>query len=192
MSPSTLRLPLLAGLLVLLSACGEPPQALPTAPPYVPASAASAEPPPPATIPTVPAATLPPVTYPTYPAATTVLPTATSPRPTTTAAATPTPAHAPACLGEPTGAQILALVEAQKKGVPTEPLKVDQGPFCAGDWSFTTVEIVGKSEDQLEPLMVLATGKGATLTFVAAGSDVCSNRVQTTAPAGIRVLACGF
>ncbi len=40
--------------------------------------------------------------------------------------------------------------------------------------------------------MVLATGKGTTLTFVAAGSDVCSNRVQTSAPPGIRVLACGF
>lgn len=188
MSPSTLRIPLLAGLLVLLSACGEPPQILPTAPPYVPASAPSVTPalttPPPATIatlPPLPTATLPP---PAYPTTTTTSPTTTSP--------TPTPSHAPACVGEPTRAQILTLVKAQKKGVPTEPLKVDKGPFCSGDWSFTTVEIVGKDEDQLEPLMVLATGKGAALTFVAAGSDVCSNRVQTTAPAGIRVLACGF
>jgi hypothetical protein len=186
-SPSTRCIPLLAGLLVLLSACGEPPQALPTAPPYLPASAASVEPPLPTTVPalpTVPPVTLPPPAYPPVPATTAAPPTTTSP--------TPTPSHAPACLGEPTGAQILALVKEQKKGVPTEPLKVDQGPLCSGDWSFTTVEIVGKNEDQLEPLMVLATGKGATLTFVAAGSDVCSNRVQTTAPAGIRVLACGF
>jgi hypothetical protein len=187
-SPSTPRILLLAGLLVLLSACGEPPQALPTAPPYVPGSAASVAPalttPPPAT-PTLPP---PPLTYPTYPVVTTTITTV----PPTTTSPTPTPSHAPACVGEPTGAQILTLVKAQKKGVPTEPLKVDQGPFCAGEWSFTTVEIVGKDEDQLEPLLVLATGKGATLTFVAAGSDVCSNRVQTTAPAGIRVLACGF
>jgi hypothetical protein len=191
-SPSTLRLWLLAGFLVLLSACGEPPQALPTAPPYAPVSAASVEPPTvlPTTVPTVatlpalPPVTLPPPTYPTYPVPTTAAP------PTTTSP-TPTPSHAPRCLGEPTGAQILALIK-NRAGVPRKPLKVDQGPFCAGDWSFTAVEIAGEDADQLEPLMVLATGKGATLTFVAAGSDVCSNRVQTTAPAGIRVLACGF
>ena len=40
--------------------------------------------------------------------------------------------------------------------------------------------------------MVVATGKDATLTLVAAGSDVCSDQVQTAAPPGIRVLACGF
>ena len=189
MSPSTLRFALLAGLLVLLSACGEPPQALPTAPPtYAPASAASGEPPLITTapaVPTLPPVTLPAATYPTLPA-TTAAPTTTSPT-----SPTPTPSHAPACLGEPTGAQILAQVKT-RKGVPTKPLKVDQGPFCAGDWSFTTVEITGEDADQLEPLMVLATGKGATLVVIAAGSDVCSNRVQTQAPAGIRVLACGF
>jgi hypothetical protein len=186
-SPSTRCIPLLAGLLVLLSACGEPPQALPTAPPYVPASAASVAPvteippaPTVATLPPVPTATLPPPIYTTVPA---TVPTTTSP--------TPTPAHAPACLGEPTGVQILAKLKS-REGVPTKPLKVDQGPFCSGDWSFTTVEIDGQNEDDLEPLMVLATGKGATLTVLAAGSDVCSNRVQTEAPAGIRVLACGF
>ena len=189
MSPSTLRISLVAGLLALLSACGEPPQALPTAPPYVPASAASITPAlptetlPPATVPTLPplpTATLPP---PVYPTATTVAPTTTSP--------TPTPSHAPRCTGEPTGAQILALIK-NRPGVPAKPLKVDQGPFCSAEWSFTTVELAGQNEDQLEPLMVLATGKGATLAVLAAGSDVCSNRVQTEAPPGIRVLACGF
>jgi hypothetical protein len=39
---------------------------------------------------------------------------------------------------------------------------------------------------------VVATGAGTTLALVAAGSDVCIERVQTTAPPGIRVLACGF
>ena len=30
------------------------------------------------------------------------------------------------------------------------------------------------------------------LTLIAAGSEVCVDQVQTTAPPGIRVLACGF
>jgi hypothetical protein len=170
---------------------------MPTAPPYVPASAASVSPalptvpvtPPPttvATLPPLPTAALPPPAYPTYP----TYPTATTTTAPTTDSPTPTPAHAPACVGEPTGAQILALIKG-KNGVPAKPLKVDQGPFCSGDWSFTTVELDGKSEDEVEPLMVLTTGKDATLTFIA-GSDVCSTRVQTQAPPGIRVLACGF
>jgi len=40
--------------------------------------------------------------------------------------------------------------------------------------------------------MVVATGKDTTLTLIAAGSEVCIDQVQTTAPPGIRVLACGF
>jgi hypothetical protein len=38
----------------------------------------------------------------------------------------------------------------------------------------------------------VSTGRGSTLALVAAGSDVCVNRVETEAPPGIRVLACGF
>jgi hypothetical protein len=138
------------------------------------------------TPPALPTAALPTgvlPTYPAYPAQTTTVPTTKSP--------TPTPSHAAKCSGEPTGAQILALIKG-KPGIPTATLKVDSGPYCSGTWSFTTVEISGKSADQLEPLMVVATGKGATLGLVAAGSDVCNGAVQTSAPSGIRVLACGF
>jgi hypothetical protein len=217
-SPSTRLIPLLAGAVALLSGCGEPPQPLPTSPPYVASQASSAPsgplpagptapgqippgqippgqiPPgqiPPGQIPPgqVPTAALPtglPPAYPGYPA-----PTTTATNAPLTKSPTPTPSHAAKCRTAPTGPQVLALIKG-KPGIPNDPLRIDEGPFCAGDWSFTTVEITGKNADDVEPLLVVATGKGTTLTLVAAGSDVCTGPVQTGAPAGIRVLACGF
>jgi len=180
-----------------VGACGEPPQPLPTSPPYVNASDAPISLGP-SQVAGLPLGTTPPTLaatptlgggYPTtYP--TRALPTATT-TPATTVSPTPTPSHAPRCTNAPTGAQILALIKG-KPGIPSSTLKVDSGPFCSGDWSFTTVEKAGSGEDQLEPLMVVATGKGTTLKLIAAGSEVCIDQVQTTAPPGIRVLACGF
>ena len=191
MSPRPTRLIPLGALLVL-AACGEPPHPLPTSPPYVSPSAAPISLPPsvpglatvqPLPTVTVPVATPPPA-YPTYTVpTTTAAPDTVSP--------TPTPSHAARCTSSPTKAQILTLIKGQP-GIPNKTLKVNDGPYCSGTWSFSTVEVSGESEDQLEPLMVVATGKGATLALVAAGSDVCVDRVQTDAPAGIRVLACGF
>jgi hypothetical protein len=202
-SPRTRLTPLGAlslGVLALAGACGEPPQPLPTSPPYVNAS----DPPislGPSQIAGLPVGTTPPTlaatptiggggypTYPTYPAYT--APTATT-TPATTVSPTPTPSHAPRCTGAPTGAQILTLIKG-KPGIPNTTLQVDSGPYCSGDWSFTTVEKSGADADQLEPLMVVATGKDTTLKLIAAGSEVCVDQVQTTAPPGIRVLACGF
>jgi hypothetical protein len=201
-SPRTRLIPLGAlslGVLALAGACGEPPQPLPTSPPYANASDAPISlgpsqlaglpvvttPPTLAVTPTFAGGAYPTATYPGYTA-----PTATT-TPATTVSPTPTPSHAPRCTGAPTGAQILTLIKG-KPGIPNTTLKVDSGPYCSGDWSFTTVEKAGADEDQLEPLMVVATGKDTTLTLIAAGSEVCIDRVQTTAPPGIRVLACGF
>jgi hypothetical protein len=205
-SPHTRLIPLGAptlgvlalGVLALAGGCGEPPQPLPTSPPYVNASD-----PPISLGPSqlgLPAATTPPTlaatptiggvvpTYPTYPGYT---PRTATTTPATTVSPTPTPSHAPRCTGAPTGAQILALIKG-KPGIPNTTLQVNSGPYCSGTWSFTTVEKAGSGSDQLEPLMVVATGKDTTLTLVAAGSEVCTDQVQTTAPPGIRVLACGF
>ena len=185
--------------LALLAACGEPPTpplkspplARPSAPPIsidptlLPPPVSPTPPTQPGAYTTYPAYPTYPVypTYPAYPPITTT--------PAATVSPTPTPSHAPRCTGSPTGSEILAKIKG-RAGVPNRPLKVDAGPYCADTWSFTTVEVTGESEDQLEPLMVVATGKGATLTVIAAGSDVCLTRVQTEAPPGIRVLACGF
>ena len=204
MSPRTRVLLLSAGLLPL-TACGAPPQAETSADPPV-ASAVTA--PSVAPLPSLPGITFAPIdpvptttppvvpTYPTYQPTVTTVPTTrpvTTP-PTTaplTVSPTPTPSHARKCAGEPTGKQILALVEGDD-GVPDAELVVAEGPFCATSWSFTTVRLKGEKADEAEVLMVVATGTGGTLAKVAAGTDVCNNRVQTQAPPGIRVMACGF
>jgi hypothetical protein len=189
---------LLIAPLVLLGACGAPPEPLPGSPPYAP---------PPSAAVTAPAATAPAATGPAVPppATTYAMPTfappptyVPRPAPTSTAAGTtgpltvparPTPTHAPKCTGSPTSAQILALVKGLDSIPPAASLEVAEGPFCAGGWSFTTVTIAGSDSDDL---MVLTTGANGTLTLFSAGSDVCSTKVQTGAPPGVRVLACGF
>jgi hypothetical protein len=140
-------------------------------------------------LPLTPGAGLPAYpTYPGYPAYPTRAPGRTTP--TTTRAPTPTPSHAARCPGEPTAAQILEVIKG-KPGIPDKPLKVEDGPFCSGDWSLSTVNLAGGTEKQLEPLTVITYGKGADLTLLVAGTDACTNLVQSQAPAAIRVLACG-
>jgi hypothetical protein len=198
-SPRTRHIPmgaLLLGALTLLSACGTPPQPPLKSPPLASPSAAPLSLPP-AALPSLPPATTAPTlgftptfgAYPTYPTYTVAVPTATTTA-ATTVSPTPTPSHAALCTGSPTGAQILTLIKGQK-GIPSVPLRVASGPYCSGAWSFTTVEVAGSDADQVEPLMVVATGKDTTLRQVAAGTDVCLDQVLTTAPPGIRVLACG-
>jgi hypothetical protein len=200
--PRTRLIPLLGvallagGVPLLLAACGEPPQPMPTSPPYSapPSGLPSGSPPPDAGLPTATVAPLPTGlvatpgagAYPTYtpPAATAAT------TPATTNSPTPTPAHAAKCTGQPTRAQILALIKG-KPGIPNATLKVADGPYCASTWSFTAVEVAGKTGDQ-DPLFVVGLGTGTGLALVTAGSDVCNDPVQQQAPAGIRVMACGF
>jgi hypothetical protein len=193
---------LAGGVPLLLAACGEPPQPLPTSPPFSPPP--SGQPSgavPSAVLPTVTGAPLPPglMPNPVYPggypglggytppavAPTTTAPTANSP--------TPTPPHAPKCAGttQPTAAQILTLIKG-KKGIPDKTLKVFDGPRCADDWSFASAGVASKPQSQQDPLFVVAVGPGTALQLVTAGSDVCNDPVRTDAPPGIRVLACGF
>jgi hypothetical protein len=189
-----------AGLLTLLAGCGEPPAPPLTAPPGASPSAVNASGPvlalpsgytpplplptnglPPATIPTlpyVPPATVPPVI--TTPPRTTV--------PTTRPTSTVPPA--PRCTSGPTAAQLLAVLVGQP-GMPEEELKVVQGPFCASSWQFGTVRIADADPKTAEDLFVVTTGTPTALEVIEAGTDVCSTEVQSRAPAGIRVRACG-
>ena len=169
----------------VLAACGAPPEPLPTAPPETAPGAGAPSTYPPAATPTYPmpsgAVGLP--TYPIYPTPTlpAVIPTPTS----------PPPSPAPRCTHGPSAAQVIAVVHAQP-GIPTGPrLDVKQGPFCAGMWQFTVLGEAGKTLDQVDPLLVVTTGRASALTVVEAGADVCSSHVEQSAPAGIRVLACG-
>jgi hypothetical protein len=170
---------------VLVAACGAPPEPLPSAPP--PATASAGVPP------TNPSAEA--QSYPTYamPTGTLAIPADPTPTlPTVTAAPTPPrPSPAPKCAHGPTARQVIAVVRA-RPGIPTGPaLDVKQGPFCAGTWQFTVLGEAGKTLDQVEPLLVVTTGRPAALTVVEAGGDVCSSHVENAAPSGIRVLACG-
>jgi len=86
---------------------------------------------------------------------------------------------------------LIAVVEGTP-GIPDEPLKVIDGPFCSGTWQYSVMEIAASGgEDDYEPLSVVTTGLPSALQLVEAGADVCSVRVQGEAPAGIRVHACG-
>jgi hypothetical protein len=187
--PTGVRL-LPLGALLLLAACGEPPQPLPKSPPQAAPSSA-----PVSLGPSFPLGnqSLPPVvtfppgqTFPTYP-------TPTLNSTAGTSSPTPTPSHAARCTGSPTGTEIIAMLRRKSSSsLPSGPLAVLEGPFCSGTWSFTRLGLSGEADDQDEALMVMATGKGSTLGLVAAGSDVCTPQVETQAPPGIRVLACGF
>lgn len=209
-SPRTRFTPLLSvallagGVLLLLAACGEPPQPLPTSPPFSalpsgqPSGAAPTAINPAATGAPLPTDVLPTPAYPglggyqggvyTPPVTTT-----TTTKPATTNSPTPTPSHAPKCSGttQPTAAQELALIKG-KKGIPKETLKVFDGPYCSADWSFALIGVASKAQNKQDPLFVVAVGPGSALQLVTAGSDVCNDPVQNDAPAGIRVLACGF
>jgi hypothetical protein len=192
------RLLALAGALTLLAACGEPPAPPLTAPPQASGgviASGSALPLPsgftaPATVPTggvpgllptppyVPPATLPPVTT-------------TPPRTTTTTTTRPTSTVPPAarCRSGPSAAQVLAVLEGFP-GIPEQELAVAAGPFCSGSWQFAEVQIAD-NPNKAERLFVVTTGTPTALKVFEAGTDVCSTEVQTQAPAGIRVRACG-
>jgi hypothetical protein len=119
-----------------------------------------------------------------------IQPTAALPTVTTTPT-TPRPSPAPRCAHGPTAAQVIAVVRAEP-GIPTGlTLDIKQGPYCAGTWQFTVLGEAGKTLDEVDPLLVVTTGRPSALTVVEAGADVCSNHVEQAAPAGIRVLACG-
>jgi hypothetical protein len=172
------RLLPLVGALALSAGCGAPPEPLPTGPPETFDSPSSA--PPADSTPTPPTGTVP--TYPTYPPAT--LPTIPI------APATTGPPPAPRCTNGPTATQIIALIRNNAAIPRNAQLAVRTGPYCAGTWQFTGVGPPGTGTDY-DPLLVVTSGKPATLKLVELGQDVCSDQVSSHAPTGIRVWACG-
>ncbi len=183
---------LLASALLLLASCGEPPQPQPTAPPERfaqpsgGASSASSFTLPPTLPGTLPAGGVPGYpAYPTYAVPHYTLPALPATTPAAPAATKPKPA--PACTSGPTAAQVIALARTAP-GIPAGlPMTVAAGPYCQSSWQYTRIN-TRTGED---PLLVVSTGAPAALKLVEAGQDVCSDKVAASAPAGIRVLACG-
>jgi hypothetical protein len=182
---------------VLVSACGTPPEALPTAPPTVGGGVSAA----PSTsglpVPSFASPSLPPVGQPTYPGVQPTYPTYPGTRPTyppapriTTPRPSPTPTPAARCRSGPSEKQVLDVLKTQP-GMPTAPgteFAVSEGPYCSGSWQISTIVIKGANQD---PLLLVTTGRPGALKVVAAGGDVCTGKVEDDAPTGIRVRACG-
>jgi hypothetical protein len=183
------RLLAVLGCATLLAGCGAPPRPQPTAPPRTSASGSAAPSGLPSYLPGGLPPTLPPTGLPTYPTPTypTLPTTAPTTAPTTTR---PTPSPAARCTGGPTKQQVLDLVQG-KPGIPDEDLTVTEGPYCAASWQFAILGIAGRDTDDVEPLLVVSTGRPSALRLLEAGTDVCTDRVERDAPAGIRVRACG-
>jgi hypothetical protein len=108
----------------------------------------------------------------------------------TTTTASPSPTGFPdgyvqPCNGTPTGAQVIALVRRQPNLLPTgATVTVQSGPTCTGKWQYTVL-IAGDRE----PLQVVTKGVPPSITFVTAGTDVCTVDVRANAPVSLLDLA---
>ncbi|MBE1486009.1 hypothetical protein [Plantactinospora soyae] len=122
------------------------------------------------------------------------------PTPTPTATATPTPVPTPTppttvsptspsglvpCAGNPTQAQVTALLRRSANLPGSARVSYSVGPLCAANWQFSVVTVAGR-----EPLQAVTTGRGSALRLVTAGTEVCTIRVRTEAPTPIRTAAC--
>lgn len=89
------------------------------------------------------------------------------------------------CAGSPSADQVIALLR-RTSGLlaPNATATAQRGPLCSGTWQYTVVSVSGQ-----DPLEVISRGSPSALQLVAAGTDVCTVTVRTTAPAGIRLLA---
>ncbi|GAA4678634.1 hypothetical protein [Phytohabitans rumicis] len=96
-------------------------------------------------------------------------------------------AQAVACDGTPSGTQVISLLRNTSGLLPsgaTATVRADT-PLCAGTWQYSVVTVNGR-----DPLAVVTKGSPGALTLVTAGTNVCNIPVRTSAPAGIREVAC--
>lgn len=157
-----LLVPLALGAVLLAAGCGKPPDLRPK--PGVPIP----------TLPTQPSPTGLPIPLPTV---------SRSPAPSPAASFSET--YYVACLGAPSGEQVIAAVRNKTKLLPkTGTIGVPTGPLCSGTWQYTILQAPDK-----DPLLVVTKGAPAALTIVTAGSDVCTITVRTQAPAGLLAAA---
>jgi hypothetical protein len=91
------------------------------------------------------------------------------------------------CHGQPSATQVMALLRSSS-GILPRNLRAtvrSDTPLCAGTWQYSVIEV-----EERDPLLVVTRGTPGSLTLVAAGTNVCNIPVRTSAPAGIRTVAC--
>ncbi|MDQ7911048.1 hypothetical protein RB614_41825 [Phytohabitans sp. ZYX-F-186] len=91
------------------------------------------------------------------------------------------------CHGRPSGAQVMALLRSTAGLLPrgeSAEIRSDT-PLCAGTWQYSVIVVRDR-----DPLMVVTRGAPGALTLVTAGTNVCNIPVRTSAPEGIRTVAC--
>jgi hypothetical protein len=101
---------------------------------------------------------------------------------------TPTPFNelsAVSCNNRPSGEQVIAVVRRQRSLLPSgATINVTTGPLCAGTWQYTVLQVPDR-----EPLQVVTKGAPESLSFVTAGTNVCTVEVRAYAPPGIQSTA---
>jgi hypothetical protein len=158
-------LPAVAALLVVVvAACGAPPELSRRGSP-VPTPSISPAPStfPPTVVPTV-APTIPPISTPAQP---------------TFDVSTAVP-----CGGRPEGGQVIAVLKRARLLASSFRGPVSVGPMCAGTWQWSVLDTDNG------PLQAVTEIRANTLRLVTAGTDVCSIEVRAGAPTGIRAAAC--
>lgn len=155
-----LLVPLALGAVALAAGCGKPPDLQPQPGVPIPTSAPR------------PSATGRPTPLPSVSA---------SQSPTPSPAASFSETYYVACLGRPSGEQVVAAVRAKTNLLPRNgTIGVTTGPLCSGTWQYTILQAPNK-----DPLLVVTKGTPTALSIVTAGSDVCTITVRTQAPAGL-------
>jgi hypothetical protein len=113
-------------------------------------------------------------------------PTAPLPAVPTTPSATPSPSTFPEsyvspCDGKPSAAQVIAVVRRQPSLLASgASVSAIVGPLCAGSWQYTVLSVTDH-----EPMQVVTKGRPSSLTFVTAGTNVCTVDVRAAAPVAL-------
>jgi hypothetical protein len=107
------------------------------------------------------------------------------PQPTLTRSPSPSAfaeSYVVACNGRPSAEQVITVTRRQPHLIPAgATVTVTTGPLCAGLWQYTILTITDR-----EPLQVMTKGAPTSLTFVTAGTDVCSVEVLAGAPLALQ------
>ena len=89
------------------------------------------------------------------------------------------------CNGRPSAEQVIAVVKQHGSLIGSgSGVSVATAPQCAGTWQYTILNVTGH-----EPLQVVTKGAPTALTFVTAGTSVCTTEVLAAAPPALLTTA---